>query len=126
MAAPEIVAPEMVALTDLAFPGFFRARTCYMGSYYGVRAAGKLVAMGGERLVLPGYSEISGVCTHPQHRGKGYAQALIWHLVRTHRSRGVISWLHVGIANRSAIKLYLRMGFILVRTVTLQRVSRIE
>jgi len=59
-------ATEMVALTNLAFPGFFRKRTCEMGSYYGVRSDGELIAMGGERLVLDGYSEISGVCTSRQ------------------------------------------------------------
>ncbi len=75
-------APEMVALTDLAFPGFFRKRTCEMGSYYGVRSDGELIAMGGERLMLDGYPEISGICTHPDHRGKGSAAELIWHLVR--------------------------------------------
>lgn len=66
-------APEMVALTNLAFPGFFRERTCEMGSYWGVRSNGKLIAMGGERLKLEGYPEISGVCVDPGHRGKGAA-----------------------------------------------------
>ena len=62
-------AQEMVALTALAFPGFFRSRTCEMGSYYGVRSpSGELIAMGGERLQLDGYSEISAVCTHPSFR----------------------------------------------------------
>src|SRR6202041_2180154 len=56
-------AQEMVALTDLAFPGFFRSQTCDMGSYYGIRSEGELIAMGGERLMLDGYPEISGICT---------------------------------------------------------------
>jgi len=63
-------AQEMVALTTLAFPGFFRSRTCEMGSYYGVRSSsGKLIATGGERLEHDGYSEISAICTHPSFRG---------------------------------------------------------
>src|SRR5579862_1627584 len=86
---------EMVALTDLAFPGFFRKRTHEMGAYYGVRSHGELIAMGGERLVLEGYSEISGICTHPAHRGKSLAASLIWQLVRDHRREGIVSWLHV-------------------------------
>src|SRR5258708_2246219 len=61
-------APEMVALTNIAFPGFFRNRTSEMGSYYGIRSHGELIAMGGERLTPEGYPEISGVCTHPAHR----------------------------------------------------------
>jgi GNAT superfamily N-acetyltransferase len=127
---PEIVplpnanAPEMVALTDIAFPGFFRSRTCEMGSYYGVRSNGELIAMGGERLTLDGYPEISGICTHPAHRGNGHAASLIWHLVRNHRSDGFISWLHVSAENHHAIEFYLRLGFTKVRKVKLHRISR--
>jgi ribosomal protein S18 acetylase RimI-like enzyme len=118
-------APEMVALTTLAFPGFFRTRTCEMGSYYGVRSAsGELIAMGGERLKLDGFSEISAVCTHPSFRGKGLASNIMWELVRQHRREGVVSWLHVGCTNQKAAKLYLAMGFQTIRQVTLQRFSR--
>ena len=127
---PEIVhltdanASEMVALTTLAFPGFFRSRTCEMGSYYGVRSGGELIAMGGERLTLDGYPEISGVCTHPAHRGKGLAASLIWELVRNHRREGLVSWLHVSAENHHAIELYLRLGFTLARKVKLHRICR--
>jgi predicted GNAT family acetyltransferase len=114
----------MVALTDLAFPGFFRSRTCDMGSYYGIRSDGELIAMGGERLMLDGYPEISGICTHPAHRGKGHAASLIWQLARDHRRDGLVSWLHVSAENHHAIELYLRMGFIVVRKVKLHRMSR--
>jgi GNAT superfamily N-acetyltransferase len=119
-----INAPEMVALTDLAFPGFFRPRTCEMGLYYGIRAHGELIAMAGERLLLPGFPEISGVCTRPDHRGKGLAARLIWQLARSHRRDGLISWLHVGCANQHAIELYLHMGFRPVRKVVLNRIQR--
>jgi GNAT superfamily N-acetyltransferase len=127
---PEIVpltdanGPEMVALTDIAFPGFFRSRTSEMGSYYGIRYGGELIAMGGERITLDGYPEISGVCTHPAHRGKGYAANLIWHLVRNHRREGLVSWLHVSAENHHAIELYLRLGFTVARKVKLHRLSR--
>jgi predicted GNAT family acetyltransferase len=117
-------AGEMVALTTLAFPGFFRIRTCEMGSYYGVRSEAELIAMSGERLMLDGYSEVSGVCTHPAHRGKGYASGLMWEVVRKHRRDGDVSWLHVAAANQHAIEMYLRMGFTLARSVMLHRVSR--
>jgi GNAT superfamily N-acetyltransferase len=117
-------APEMVALTTLAFPGFFRGRTCEMGSYWGVRSDGKLIAMGGERLKLDGYPEISAVCVDPGHRGKGAAAAVIWEIVRNHRRAGRVSWLHVSVANHRAIELYLRMGLKVVRKVALNRISR--
>lgn len=117
-------APAMVALTDLAFPGFFRVKTCEMGSYYGVRAGGDLVSMSGERMMLDDYPEVSGVCTHPAHRGKGYAAALMWQVVRDHRRDGLISWLHVSAGNTHAIELYLRMGFVEARRQVYHRVSR--
>jgi predicted GNAT family acetyltransferase len=123
----EANADELVALTTLAFPGFFRQRTCEMGSYYGVRSAsGELIAMGGERLKLDGFTEISAVCTHPSFRGRGLAAAIIWQVVREHHKEGVVSWLHVASANRRAEELYLRMGFKEIRRVTLRRVSRVE
>jgi GNAT superfamily N-acetyltransferase len=117
-------AHEMVALTDLAFPGFFRNRTCEMGSYYGIRSDEELIAMGGERITLDGYPEISGICTHPAHRGRGHAASLIWHLARNHRRKSLVSWLHVSAENHHAIELYRRMGFTIARTVKLHRICR--
>jgi predicted GNAT family acetyltransferase len=70
-----------------------------------------------------GYSEISGVCTHPAHRGKGYAANLTWQLVRDHRREGVVSWLHVTSTNLHAIELYRQMGFETVRNVTVRRIA---
>ncbi len=116
-------AAEMVALTDVAFPGFFRPRTCEMGDYFGICAEDRLVAMGGERLVFPGYSEISGLCTHPDHRGKGHAAQLLWNLAQLHRSRGVVSWLHVTATNQGAVNLYLKLGFQTVRGIRLHQLS---
>ncbi|HXM90500.1 MAG TPA: GNAT family N-acetyltransferase [Candidatus Dormibacteraeota bacterium] len=72
-----------------------------------------------------GFTEISGVCTHPTFRGRGLAAAIIWQVVREHRKEGVVSWLHVASANRRAAQLYLRMGFEEIRKVTLHRVSRV-
>jgi ribosomal protein S18 acetylase RimI-like enzyme len=119
-------AREMVELTDVAFPGFFRPRTYEMGSYFGIRGpSGQLIAMGGERLKLDGYSEVSAVCTHPDFRGHAYGTAIIWEIVRLQRRQGVVSFLHVGCANEGAVKLYNRMGFHTVRKVTLHQVTRL-
>ncbi|MGA2779557.1 MAG: GNAT family N-acetyltransferase [Steroidobacteraceae bacterium] len=117
-------AQEMVALTDVAFPGFFRAKTYRMGYYCGIRIDGRLVAMAGERLCLDGYPELSGICTHPAHRGQGLASAAIAHLVARHRRAGLRSWLHVGAPNTRAIDLYSSLGFQRVRTVMLHRIVR--
>lgn len=117
-------APEMVALTDVAFPGFFRPGTYLMGSYFGVRVRSDLIAMGGERLLLPGHPEMSAVCTHPEHRGEGFATDVIRHLARLHRRAGLVSWLHVGAANQRAIDLYASLGFERVRSLMLHRITR--
>jgi GNAT superfamily N-acetyltransferase len=104
-------AAEMVELTSIAFPGFFRIRTCEMGTYYGIRHGGRLVAMCGERMNIGDYHEISGLCTHPDFRGRGYAAALMMQLMREHRDAGLQSYLHVSANNANAIALYERMGF---------------
>jgi ribosomal protein S18 acetylase RimI-like enzyme len=119
-------APEMLALTDIAFPGFFRRRSCEMGSWFGVRSRNELIAMGGERLLIEGYPELSAVCTHPAHRGKGLATSLIATLAREHRRRGLVSWLHVGRENQHAIGLYERLGFRVVREITACRIGTVR
>lgn len=118
-------APEMVALTDAAFPGFFRSRTHLMGYYCGIRVQGELVAMAGERLRLEAHPELSGICTHPAHRGKGFASDCIGHLIARHRREGLRSWLHVGAPNSRAIELYASLGFKRVRTLMLHRIVRV-
>lgn len=115
----------MVGLTDVAYPGYFRPKTCLMGNYYGIWRGGVLVAMAGERLCPFPFREISGVCTHPEHRGKGYAAALMTQLLHDHRRMGAISALWVIVSNRQAIDLYGRIGFLPVREVRLHRVKRL-
>jgi len=103
--------PEMMALTKLTKPGPFGARTHEMGDYFGIRNAGALAAMAGERLRLPGYTEISAVCTHPDHLGHGYASALMGELMNRICSRGELPFLHVRTENVRAIQVYQRLGF---------------
>ena len=117
-------APAMVALTDLAFPGFFRPRTCEMGDYFGIFDGETLVAMGGERLCIPGWREISGVCTRPGYTGKGYAARLIVRLLHEHARAGLGSFLHVSKSNTRAISLYHHLEFSLMQEVPLYPVSR--
>jgi len=103
--------PEMLDLTALTKPGPFGTRTHDLGYYVGIRNGGKLVAMAGERLKVPGHTEISAVCTHPDHLGKGYAGALMNEVMRSIRSRGDTPFLHVRADNARAIALYERLGF---------------
>lgn len=118
-------ASEMVALTDIAFPGFFRPRTCEMGEYFGIYSReDQLIAMGGERLAFPGYSEISGICTHPAYRGQGNAARILWHVARFDRERGIVPWLHVTSTNQSAVNLYRKLGFETIRSIKLHKLTR--
>jgi len=116
-------APAMVALTDLAFPGFFRPRTNEMGTYYGIRINDELVAMAGERLAVPGFREISAVVTHPAHTGRGYATSLMNRLLREHAAAGLKSFLHVSERNARSIAVYERMGLVVLRSVALWPIS---
>jgi len=104
--------PEMIALTALTKPGPFGARTHELGHYLGIRQDGKLVAMAGERLKVPGYTEVSAVCTHPDYLGRGYAAALMTEIMRGIRERGETPFLHARGDNARAIALYERLGFL--------------
>ena len=102
---------DMLELTALTKPGPFGPRTHELGSYVGVRQSGKLVAMAGERLKVLGHTEVSAVCTHPDHVGKGYAGVLMLEIMRGIRQRGEIPFLHVRQDNTRAVQLYERLGF---------------
>jgi ribosomal protein S18 acetylase RimI-like enzyme len=102
--------PEMLALTKLTEPGPFLPRTIELGSYFGIYDSGVLVAMAGERFKLPGYTEVSAVCTHPDYRGRGYSNALMSAVMAGIMHRGQIPFLHVRTEN-PALLLYQKMGF---------------
>jgi ribosomal protein S18 acetylase RimI-like enzyme len=103
--------PEMIELTALTKPGPFNRRTHELGTYLGIRREGKLIAMAGERLKVPGYTEVSAVCTHPEHTGRSYARILMTEVMRRIRSRGETPFLHVREDNVRATELYQRLGF---------------
>jgi len=102
---------EMLELAELTKPGPFGRRTHEMGTYLGIRSGGRLVAMTGERLHMPGYTEVSAVCTHPEHLGHGYARTLVGEIVRRICNRNEVPFLHVRRENTRAIELYKRLGF---------------
>ncbi len=107
--------PEMVELATLTKPGPFGTRTHELGTYLGIRRRvgdkEKLVAMAGERLKVPGHTEVSAVCTHPDHTGRGYAGTLMTEVMRRIIARGEIPFLHTREDNLRAIELYRRLGF---------------
>jgi predicted GNAT family acetyltransferase len=126
MTAPRIAAPEpdpaimplgdgdaaeMQALAELTQPGPFYARTHTLGDFVGVREKGRLIAMAGERLRVPGFTEISAVCTHPDARGRGLAAKLMRVVAARIVARGEALFLHVYPHNKAAIAVYQRLGF---------------
>jgi predicted GNAT family acetyltransferase len=103
--------PAMLALTAATQPGPFFARTHELGTFWGVKVDGRLAAMAGERMKMPGYTEVSAVCTDPAHRGKGYA-GLLSRIVATEvMARGETPMLHAYASNANAIRLYEQLGF---------------
>jgi ribosomal protein S18 acetylase RimI-like enzyme len=103
-------APDMVTLTTLTKPGPFSLRTHELGTYLGIRVDGQLVAMAGERMKPADYTEMSAVCVHPSHRGRGYGQSLLSAIARQILARGETPFLHLFTSNTSALALYRRQG----------------
>ncbi len=105
---------DMLVLVDETRPGPFGPRTIEMGGYLGFREGGRLLAMGGERLRPPGHAEVSGICTHPDSRGRGLAEAIVRAVVSGIQARGELPFLHVAQGSPSegtATALYERLGF---------------
>jgi ribosomal protein S18 acetylase RimI-like enzyme len=117
-------AAEMIALAELTRPGPFGALTVEMGGYLGVRRAGRLVAMAGRRMHLPGWIEISAVCTHPGHRGQGLSRMLTAAVETAIRQQGHRAFLHVLHENTAAIQLYRGLGFTTRADMTITVVRR--
>ncbi len=103
--------PEMLELVGRTKPGPFVTRTVELGTYVGVRDEGTLVAMAGERLHPPGFTEISAVCTDASQRGRGLASRLVQVIVDGIRARGELPFLNLTQANESAYRLYDALGF---------------
>ncbi|MDB5455031.1 MAG: hypothetical protein JWP92_616 [Caulobacter sp.] len=117
-------APRMLALATLTEPGPFFARTPELGEFLGVKVDGRLVAMAGERMKPAGFTEVSGVCTHPDHRGRGYAGGLMRLVAARILARGETPFLHSYASNAGAIALYESLGFRLRRPVTMVVLTR--
>ena len=108
-------AEQMQRLARATDPGPFELRTNRLGDYVGVKRDGALVAMAGERMCLPGYREVSAVCTDAAHQGRGYAQALVLEIAHRQRRRGCVPFLHVRTgspAEAQAKAVYQKLGFV--------------
>ena len=102
---------DVLALTALVYPHYFRRRTMELGRYFGIYRDGRLAAMIGERLGAEGYREMSAICTHPDFLGQGYARRLTALLGNATLAAGLVPFLHVSRDNPRALQLYERMGY---------------
>jgi len=116
-AAPDAVAlrpehaPQAVELAKLTNPGPFGIRTPELGEYFGYFDGDRLIAMAGERMCAGDMHEVSGICTHPDFQGRGFAKQLTLKLIRRQMQRGKTPFLHVMSHNTGARALYDKMGF---------------
>jgi len=117
VALGEADAPAMRTLAEAMQPGPWSSRTHRYGQFYGIRDQGRLVAMAGERMRPPGFAEVSGVCTDPAYRGRGYAAALMLRVMAGLRARGLTPFLHAYADNAGALALYETLGFRLRRVM---------
>jgi predicted GNAT family acetyltransferase len=104
-------AQEMLALAELTRPGPFSLQALTLGEFWGVKIEGRLVAMAGERMRQPGYTEVSGVCAHPDVRGQGLGNLLSSFVAARIHARGEVPYLHAYATNTVAIALYESIGF---------------
>ena len=79
--------------------------------------------MAGERFQLDGWTEISAVCTRPDHRGRGLASLLVEALTAGIQRRSQRVFLHVLSTNTGAIRLYEALGFRIRQTSTITVVT---
>lgn len=114
---------DMLALAEVAKPGPFRLDTPSLGTFIGIRVGGRLIAMAGQRMRFPGWTEISGVCVHPEFRRKGLAQGLVLDLVQRILDDGSRPFLHTFAENSGAIALYEALNFRLRTEMSFQVIS---
>ena len=107
----EADAAEMLALATLTRPGPFTLGAQALGAFFGIRIDGRIAAMAGVRMRQEGFTEVSGVCSHPDFRGRGLARTLS--VFMTHRllDRGDTPYLHAWETNTAAIGLYATIGY---------------
>ncbi|RWF37316.1 MAG: GNAT family N-acetyltransferase [Mesorhizobium sp.] len=117
-------AAEMLALAALTRPGPFTLEALSLGDFWGVKIDGRLAAMAGERMKQPGYTELSGVCSHPDFRGGGLARRLSLFVANQIMTRGEIPYLHAYASNVAAIGLYESIGFRLGSMMNMAVVQR--
>ena len=117
---------QMLELTALTKPGPFFKKTILFGNYFGIFIEGRLAAITGQRMHPVPYMEVSAVCTHPDFRGKGYAKALMLHVMKIILDNSFTPFLHVLTSNASAIQLYESIGFRIRKKLFIDVIERCD
>ncbi len=116
----------MLELTALVYPAYFRSGTARLGHYVGIIEDERLCAMAGIRMAMDGYKELSAICTHPAHRGLGYASRLTRHLIHHVQYLSEVPFLHTESYNRAAKAVYEKLGFTLRQVLPFHLVDRVS
>lgn len=130
LAGPPIIAlggahrPVVLALTALVYPHYFRPRTMDLGRYAGVVDGERLAAMVGERMGFPGHRELSAMCAHPDHAGRGLARHLLAYATNRLFEEGATPFLHVSPTNTRAIRLYEQNGYVTRAAIAFSSLQR--
>lgn len=120
----EADAVEMLALAKLTEPGPFTLKAQALGAFFGIRIDGRIAAMAGERMQTEGYAELSGVCSHPDFRGRGLARVLSIFVTHQIVARGETPFLHAWAGNMPAIRLYETIGYELRSAMNIAAIRR--
>lgn len=105
---------DIMALSRHYPDSFFEPSQLSSGYYLGVRVAGELVSMAGVHIVsaVDRLAVIGNVVTHPDHRGRGLSTACTGLLCRRLAEGGHdLIALNVERDNRSAVRVYEKLGF---------------
>lgn len=117
-------AEEMLALATLTKPGPFTFRAQSLGPFWGIKTEGRLIAMAGQRLRQTGFTELSGLCTHPEFQRRGLGTLLFRFVAGEIATQGETAYLHAYANNTPAIALYKSLGFRLGSEMNLRIVKR--
>ena len=126
-------ADEVVALRQTGgdVSAFFVPSLLDTGHYGGIQVDGELAAVAGVHVMSQRYgvAAVGNVLTHPAHRRRGLARALMATLARRLRATVPVVGLNVGTANTGARALYDGLGFEAVITyeeAELHRLSKVS
>lgn len=119
-------AADMLALATLTRPGPFTLRAQSLGTFWGIRMDGRLVAMGGQRMRQPGFAELSGLCVHPDMQGKGLGKLMLRFVAGEISAGGETVYLHAYKHNEGAVGLYRSLGFKIRSDMNFRVVKRAE